>query len=306
MDERAHPIVQSGSTIGTVDRVASANEEALEAWDGVLFDRFVQFRDIVTDGLGAHGEAALSASPPRAGERAFDIGCGFGDTTRQIAELVGESGSVLGVDVAPRFIEAARGEAEQAEVANVDFAVSDVQVTEFDDSFDYAFARFGTMFFANPVAAMRNVCRGMAPGGRLCIVVWRRKLDNDWLHRAEKVVEEFLEEPEESDEPTCGPGPFSMANADTTSDILQRAGFVDVALQRCDIPIKIGRDLDHAVEFVTAIGPAGEVIRLAGDEADRVRPQVESALREALAEFAGPDGVSADASTWIVTATAPG
>jgi SAM-dependent methyltransferase len=288
-----------------VDQVAAANEEALEAWDGVLFDRFVQFRDIVTDGLGAHGEAALAANPPRPGERALDIGCGFGDTTRRIAEIVGESGSVLGVDVAPRFIEAARAEAQEAALSNADFAVSDVQVTEFDDRFDYAFARFGTMFFANPVAAMRNVCSGMAPGGRLCIVVWRRKLDNDWLHRAEKVVEEFLEEPEESDEPTCGPGPFSMANADTTSDILQRAGFVDVALQRCDIPIKIGRDLDHAVEFVTAIGPAGEVIRLAGEEADQVRPQVESALREALAEFVGPDGVSAEASTWIVTATAP-
>lgn len=292
-------------TIGGVDRVAAANEEALEAWDGVLFDRFVKFRDIVTDGLGAHGEAALAASPPRPGERALDIGCGFGDTTQRIATMVGESGSVLGVDVAPRFIEAAREEAAAAGVANADFEVADVQATEFEDRFDYAFARFGTMFFANPVAAMRNVCNGMAPGGRLCIVVWRRKLDNDWLHRAERVVEEFLEEPEESDEPTCGPGPFSMANADTTSDILQRAGFADVALQRCDIPILIGRDLDHAVEFATALGPAGEVIRLSGDDADRVRPQIEEALREALAEFAGPDGVIAEASTWIVTAKAP-
>ena len=72
------------------------------------------------------------------------------------------------------------------------------------------------------------------------MVVWRRKLDNDWLHRAEKVVEGYLEEPEETDEPTCGPGPFSMANADTTSDILQSAGFDEIALPRCDNPILIG------------------------------------------------------------------
>ncbi len=288
-----------------MERVAAANEEALEAWDGVLFDRFVQFREIVTNGLGAHGEAALEAHPPRRGERVLDIGCGFGDTSRRIAELVGESGSVLGVDVAPRFIEAARTEAEQAGAANLDFVVADVQVTSFEERFDYAFARFGTMFFANPVAAMRNVRQSLAPGGRLCTVVWRRKLDNDWLHRAERVVEEFVEEPEESDEPTCGPGPFSMANADTASDILRSAGFTDIALRRCDIPIQIGRDLDHAVEFVTAIGPAGEVIRLAGDDAERIRPQIESALREALAEFEGPGGVTADASTWIISAKAP-
>ena len=79
-----------------------------------------------------------------------------------------------------------------------------------------------------------------------------------------------------------------MANADTTSDILLNAGFTEVELHRCDIPILIGRDLDHAVEFVTALGPAGEVIRLPGDEAEKIRPQIEAALREALAEFEEP------------------
>jgi SAM-dependent methyltransferase len=288
-----------------VEPVAADNEEALEAWDGVLFDRFVKFREIVTEGLGAHGEAALAAHPPRSGDRVLDIGCGFGDTSLRIAGLIGDSGSVLGVDVAPRFIETAGKEAEQADLDNVSFAVRDVQVTEFEDRFDYAFARFGTMFFANPVAAMRNVRQALVPGGRLCIVVWRRKLDNDWLHRAEKVVERYVEEPEETDEPTCGPGPFSMANADTVSDILLNAGFDEVELRRCDIPILIGRNLNHAVEFATAIGPAGEVIRLAGDEAEKIRPRIEAALREALAEFEGPDGVVASASTWIVSARAP-
>ena len=288
-----------------MERVAAANEEAIEAWNGVLFDRFVQFRDIVTTGLGAHGEVALQAHPPRSGERVLDIGCGFGDTTQRIAELVGSGGSVLGVDVAERFIEAARAEAEEAGAANVEFTVADVEATEFDDRFDYAFARFGTMFFANPVAAMRNVRKSLVPGGRLCIVVWRRKLDNEWMHRAERVVEEYVEEPEESDEPTCGPGPFSMADADTTSHILLNAGFEDIALRRCDIPIEIGVDLDQAVEFATALGPAGEVIRLAGEDAERIRPQIEAALRQALADYETPAGVVASASTWIVSATAP-
>ena len=57
------------------------------------------------------------------------------------------------------------------------------------------------------------------------MVVWRRKLDNDWLYRAELVVERVRDRAEETDEPTCGPGPFSMADADTTSDILLNAGF---------------------------------------------------------------------------------
>ena len=96
-----------------------------------------------------------------------------------------------------------------------------------------------------------------------------------------------------------------MADADTTRDILLNAGFEDVAFHRCDIEIWIGRDLDQAVEFVTALGPAGEVIRLAGQQADSVRPQIEAALREGLAEFVTPSGVVAPASTWAVAARTP-
>ena len=77
------------------------NAEAIAAWDGPLFDRFVRFRDIVTTGLGGHGDEALRLYPPQVGERVLDIGCGFGDTTQQIAALVGPDGEAVGVDAAP-------------------------------------------------------------------------------------------------------------------------------------------------------------------------------------------------------------
>jgi SAM-dependent methyltransferase len=285
--------------------VAANNEEAVEAWNGVLFDRFVQYRQIVTEGLGAHGEEALRIHPPQPGERVLDIGCGFGDTSQRIAGIVGPAGSVLGFDAAERFIDLAREEAEAAGLGNVDFAVGDLQVTEFDRSFDFAFSQMGTMFFANPVPAMRNVREALVPGGRLCMVVWRRKLENDWMHRAELVVEKFVEEDEDSDEPTRGPGPFSMGDADVTSQILLGAGFEEISLRRCDTEIQIGAHLDDAVAFAMALGPAGEVIRLAGEEAERLRPEIAAALREGLSEFERPDGVWAPASTWIVSARAP-
>ena len=228
-------------SIGNVTEVLQENEEAQRAWDGVLFDRFVQFRHLVVGGLAPLGTAALELDPPRPGDRVVDVGCGFGDTALQIAELVGPAGSVLGVDVAPRFIETARAEAQEAGAPNVRFETMDVQATAFDETFDYAFSRFGTMFFASPVAALRNVRRALVPGGRLCIVVWRRKLDNPWIHRAEQVVKPLIEVPEETDEPRCGPGPFSMADADTTSQILLGAGFDRIAFHRCDLPFTIGR-----------------------------------------------------------------
>ena len=284
--------------------VAPSNREATDAWSGPLFDAFVKYRSLVIAGLGAHGETAIAAHPPRPGERVIDLGCGFGDTTQRLAELVGPEGSALGVDVAVPFIEQARREAEGGP-PNVDFAVVDLQIGELGEGFDYAFSRMGLMFCANPVAALSNVRSSLAPGGRLCAVVWRRKEDNEWVRRAELVVDEYLEHPEETDQPTCGPGPFSMANADTISEQLRIAGFEEITLQRCDLPLKIGDDLDHAVEFNMALGPAGEVLRLWEDRIDDIRPKIAHDLREALADLAGPDGVFAPASTWIIGATNP-
>jgi len=291
--------------MSTSQTVAPANDEAIRAWDGPLFERFVRYRHVVTDGLAVHGAKALELHPPRTGERVLDIGCGFGDTTQDIARMVGDDGLAVGVDASAQFVDAARREAAEAGLGNVRFEVADVQVADLGGPYDMAFSRFGTMFFANPVVALRNVRAALAPRGRLVMVVWRRREDNPWLYRAQQIVERIVQRPEEYDEPTCGPGPFSMAGADTTSDVLTHAGFRDIALRRYEAPILMGRDLDEAIELVMALGPAGEILRLAGDRAAHLHGTVHDALREGLAEFDSGDGVRATASTWIVSATAP-
>lgn len=288
-----------------MSRVVTSNEEAIEAWDGVLFDRFVEFREVVTAGLGAQGTTAMALTRPQPGERVLDIGCGFGDASQELAALVGPAGSVHGVDASARFVDAARQEATQAGVDNVTFEVADVEAAVFPQEFDLAFSRMGTMFFANPVAALRHVRAALVPGGRLCMVVWRLKAENDWMYRVEQAVERFVEEDDDSDEPTCGPGPFSMANADTTSGILMAAGFEQISLRRSDLPYRIGADLDAAVALSLGLGPAGEIMRLAGDEAVRLRPGIEAAVRAELAPLDAPEGVMATSSTWIVTAVSP-
>ncbi len=235
------------------------------------------------------------------------VGCGFGDTTQQLAELVGPSGSALGVDIAPRFIEQARVEAEEAGIANARFEVRDVQLTTFEDSFDYVFSRFGTMFFDNPVPALRNIRAAMPADAFLCSVVWRRKVDNPWLHVAEEIVKPLLPDPDETetDEPRCRPGPFSMADADTTTGQLRSAGFHDITLRRYDATLSFGSSLDRAVEMNLALGPAAEALRLAGERGTEMRPELEELLHGALVQFVQDDGdVAAQASSWIVTARA--
>ena len=281
---------------------ANANAEATEAWDGPLFDRFVRFREVIIPGATPLGEKALELYPPPPGGNALDVGCGLGDTTERIAGLIGPGGHAHGVDIAPRFIETATGEVD---AANASFAVADIQFDDLGGPYDYVFSRFGVMFCDNPGAAMRNIRRAMSPGGRLVAVVWRIREDNAWVYDAQQIVEGLLGRPDEYDEPTCGPGPFSMAGADTTSGILVGAGFTDVSLTRCDKPILIGRDVDEAIDLMMALGPAGEIVRLWGDRQAHRHDEIRAALTDGLAKLQTDAGVEGMASTWIVSAVSP-
>jgi ubiquinone/menaquinone biosynthesis C-methylase UbiE len=286
-----------------------SNAVIIDAWNTVLFDKFVRFRHLMTLGLSGHSDECFRRHRPREGTSVVDIGCGFGDTTIELAAAVGRHGTATGVDCAENFITEARASAERAGSGNASFRCADVQTEHIGGPYDAGYARFGTMFFELPGAALRNVRRALAPGGTFTMIVWRRREDNQWIHAAELRVRELVPvvSHEETDQVHCGPGPFSMSGPDLVSNLFLSAGFRDVVFERYDVDICIGRNLDEAIEFAMALGPAGEIIRLAGAEGERKKPEVVSALRETLSGFCRGDGhVFAPSSSWFVTGTNPG
>jgi ubiquinone/menaquinone biosynthesis C-methylase UbiE len=284
------------------------NDIVVEAWNTVLFDKFERFKHLLVAGLAGHSDELLARGLFRAGDCVLDVGCGFGDSTIRIAELVGPSGEAVGVDCAERFVATGERDAAAAGIRNAKFFVADVQDDDLRGPYDHAFARFGTMFFMSPVPALRNIRKALKAGGRLAQIVWRKREDNPWLHDAELRVREIVPvvAHDETDQVHCGPGPFSMSGPDMVSSMMKAAGFAGIAFERYDADICIGRDLDEAVEFAIALGPAGEIIRLAGAEGERLKPAVVAALREALSRYERANGIWAPSSTWFITANNPG
>lgn len=274
-------------------------------WNEVLAPKFIAFKHILVGGLTHHSEAIFPALPLREGDRVLDVGCGFGDTAIKLARLVGPRGEVIGVDCCDAFLDYARREVKAAGLSNVTFVRGDAEVALPNAQFDFVFARFGTMFFANPVAGLRNMRKALKPGGRMVHIVWRDRGDNPWLSMAKDVVLQLLPPPGDNAQ-TCGPGPFSMSDEAMVTSMMESAGFENIEFRRVDAPVLIGNNVQDAVAFQLAIGPAGEVFREAGAEAEDKRDQVEAALAEAInQQKTAAEGIVMDSSSWVISATNP-
>jgi SAM-dependent methyltransferase len=287
--------------------IAPGNAEAVRAWDTVLHERWKKNRQVFVGALDEVTGDLFDRFPPPQGGSCIDVGCGFGETTRQLAGLVGPQGFALGTDSSPRFIEDARREAVEAGVGNVEFEVVDAQGAEWDPVYDYAFSRMGTQFFAAPVPAMRAIRGALKPGGGLRKICWRRKLDSPFWLETEQVVERFLTRPDEYEADTCGPGPFSLGNPDTLRGILEAAGFTAIELRQRDFDYFMGRDMAEAVDALLAIGPGAELIRLNGEHGESRRAEIADALADRYAAWQRADGsIVGRGSVWQVAATNPG
>ena len=156
---------------------------------------------------------------------------------------------------------------QNAGLENLPLINGDARADPFEPEYDVVFSRFGTMFFSDPVVGLRNMRTALKPGGIVTHIVWRDRADNPWLSMAKDVVLRFLPPPGE-DAQTCGPGPFSMANQEMVTKMMEVAGYENIEFKRVDAPVLVGRTVEDAVNFQLALGPAGEVYREAGAGAE--------------------------------------
>jgi ubiquinone/menaquinone biosynthesis C-methylase UbiE len=291
--------------MSSVEAAVEPRNEYVDFWNTILVPKFVRWRHIIVDGLSLHSAKIFPSLEVHEGDKVVDAGCGFGDTAILLARLVGPKGSVLAVDCCDGFLAYGREDAKAAGISNVTFLEADVQSYPFKPVHDFCFSRFGTQFFENPVAGLRNMRATLKPGGVMTMVVWRGIRDNPWLGHAKDVVLKYLPPPGEN-ALSCGPGPFSMADTGVVTRQLEIAGYTDIQFEQVDAELFVGKDVDDAVAFQLALGPAGEVYREAGELAEQRHGEIAAALKVELAKYQRPNGIIMDSSSWKVTARNPG
>ena len=275
---------------------ALGNADQAEAWNGPSGHRWVTDADRRDRIYAPVADALLARAAPRPGEAVLDVGCGCGATTLAAAAAVAPGGAATGLDLSGPMLDVARRRARAAGQANVTFTHGDAQAHPLSaGTFDLAISRFGTMFFADPVAAFANVARALRPGGRLTMATWAPLAANPWL----TVPAGALGHDATAPRPDEGSGMFAQSDPDRVGATLAVAGYRDVEVEPVDVTLPLGADVDEAADYVTAVGVARAALEaLPAAE----RPAALADVRTALAAHVGPGGVRLGARILVTRA----
>lgn len=265
---------------------------------GKAWVRFEAALDLQLEPLG---RLAMDKLELERSQSVIDVGCGTGQTLIELAARVGEHGKVLGVDPSQPML--ARAKERVRALPQVELAEADAEHFAFaPGAFDAVFSRFGVMFFADHVAAFRNLARALRTGGRLAFVSWQEWQKNEWASltlEAARRVAPWQELPQ-GIRPEQRNG-FYLSDPVKVRQMLTAAGFsAEIEPVQTRIHFGAARTLEEAVDYALAIGPAARIIA----EADpALKPAFQAELERALQPFVSSDGIWLGAALLAVSAT---
>jgi SAM-dependent methyltransferase len=273
-----------------------ANAEQAAEWDGPAGAHRTRHAAVFDAESRPHNERFRAATGVTARDHVLDVGCGTGQSTRDAARAAVD-GRALGIDLSAQMLDHARGVSREEGLANIGFEQADAQVHPFPAaSFDVCISRFGSMFFADPVAAFGNIGQALRPGGRLVLMVWQARERNEWSTAIRQAIAG------DAAAPPAAAGAFSLADQAVAGGILAAAGFTEVGFADVHEAVYYGPDTTVALDVVSGLRSTKDL--LAGMDAGQAGEALDR-LRAVLAAHQTGDGVLFDARTWIISARRP-
>ena len=119
------------------------------------------------------GQRLVQLVAPAPGESVLDAACGAGSSAIPAAEAVGQTGSVLGLDLSEEMLALARRRVAELGLDHVELRTGDLDAIDVTDgTFDVVQCSLGVFFVADIPGALRELWRVLKPGGRIGLTSW--------------------------------------------------------------------------------------------------------------------------------------
>jgi ubiquinone/menaquinone biosynthesis C-methylase UbiE len=202
-------------------RTMEQNHEVISKWaESAAY--WEKHRQVIREMFAPVTQALIDEAGITRGSRVLDIATGPGEPALTIAALVGDEGRVVGTDAVAEMVEAARRESRRQKLRNVNFEVAFAESQPFPvESFDSVVSRFGVMFVASPVDAVREWLRVLKPGGMLAAAVWHYADKNPFHHVVAQILERYVDS---AAPPPDAPDAFRFAEPGKLVSIFSEAG----------------------------------------------------------------------------------
>jgi ubiquinone/menaquinone biosynthesis C-methylase UbiE len=213
---------------------AQNSNDVLAAWE-TSSQYWNKYQALIETMYAPLSRALVVAAEITSGQAILDVGGGSGEPSFTIAPVVGDSGSVAYTDPAAGMVKAAQEEGGRREMRNIQFHQCAAEQLPFSDaSFDAAVSRLSSMFFSEPLLALREIMRVVKTGGRVAFLVWGERELNPFFSVVSETLDRFVPaEPEGEDAPTA----FRFARPGKLAGLLQQAGATAVKEEPLSFPI---------------------------------------------------------------------
>jgi SAM-dependent methyltransferase len=280
------------------ERRFGANVQQAEYWNSEAGEKWVEFDAQMDRLLHPMTAQLVERSGISAGHRVLDVGCGAGSSTAHLAEIVGTTGRILGLDISEPLLELARKRCSALRQAT--FENADAQVHQLEQgAFDLVVSRFGVMFFGDPVAAFSNLRSALSRSGAIHFVCWAPASENPWFSVPLSVAKRHFGEPEPT--PPRAPGPLAFSEREYVSEILAAAGFRETEVETIPVTMSSTDPLPQAAQFCLRMGPAARLVKANSPDAATL-DAVAADLEADLEQFQTEEGLDFPAKVHYVSA----
>ena len=279
----------------STDQVFASWNESAGFWDKHRVARRAMFEPII----GALREAAaIPKGPVQDSYQVLDIAAGPGDVSLALAETLGPKATIWSTDFVPAMVKIAERTAREQHLDNVRFRECGAESLPFDSAaFDAVVCRFGIMFFADPVQAVRESLRLLKPGKRVAHCVWGTRQANAIHHLVQDVLDKYVPGP--APDPDA-PGAFRFAPPGKLVQVFEKAHAGDIRERVFRFDIAAPLDFDQFFEVRTEMSDSMRAkLRMLSDEQ---RASFKEDVRKSAQPYFSSTGFRLPAEILIVSA----